>query len=57
MLHHIAIFRFKEGIAAGEIAAIRKDLLDLPDKVDSIRSNSFAKIAGMLGLAFIPANS
>lgn len=47
MLHHIAMFRFKKGVAPDDIAAIRKDLLALPKTVDSIRSYQVGRDAGI----------
>jgi hypothetical protein len=38
MIHHIAMFRFRDDITDDVVAEIRADLLSLPGKIDSIRS-------------------
>ncbi len=47
MFHHVAMFRFRDDVAAETIAGIRSRLLELPATVASIRSYQVGHDAGL----------
>ena len=47
MIHHIAMFKFRQGVDPAQVAAIRNDLLALPDSIAAIRSYRVGRDAGL----------
>ena len=47
MIHHIAMFRFQQGVDPARVADIRDDLLALPEAIGAIRSYRVGRDAGI----------
>lgn len=47
MIHHIAMFRFRDDVDDATIAELRADLLALPDKIGTIRSYRVGRDVGL----------
>ncbi|MDX2342375.1 MAG: Dabb family protein [Acidimicrobiia bacterium] len=47
MFHHIAMFRFKDGVSDATVAEVRRDLLALPAQVAPIKEYKVGRDAGL----------
>ena len=47
MLYHIAMFRFRDDVEASAIDDLRRRLLELPGKIDTVRTYSVGRDAGI----------
>ncbi len=47
MIHHIAMFRFRDDVTDDVVSDTRADLLSLPGKIDSIRSYQVGRDFGL----------